>query len=227
MMTATKTPPMHDCDRPARRGRGVGKRGFFFLLVLLVASGCGIGGKRTYIVKQYLLEYPAPPGEVAGRIHELLKVERFSVAQAFNTPAMIYKEKAFQYHVDPYHRWRVNPGDIVSDFLTRDLSRAGLFRAVYSHSDVADTRYRLEGWIEEFAGWGGKEGAKAVLSLEVTFVDLSKKEAPERVVFQKSYCYTEPLLEKTPEGLTRAMSSVMERLSKQIISDLYNALKNR
>jgi ABC-type uncharacterized transport system auxiliary subunit len=140
---------------------------------------------------------------------------------------MIYKENAFQYDVDPYHRWRVNPGDMLSDFLARDLGRAGLFRAVYGPSDVVDTRYRLEGWIEEFAGRGGKDGPKAVLSLQATFVDLAKKETPERVIFQKSYQLMEPLIEKSPEGLTRAMSLAMERLSKQVISDVYSALKNR
>ena len=38
-----------------------------------------------------------------------------------------------------------------------------------------------------FQGEEGKDGLKAMLSLSVTFLDLSKRELPESILFQKEY----------------------------------------
>lgn len=45
------------------------------------------------------------------------------------------------------------------------------------------------------------------------------------MLFQKNYRAEEPLTEKTPDGLAQAMSRAMERLSAQIITEVYQAAK--
>ena len=198
---------------------------FFILLLVILVSGCSLGGKPVYPIKQYIFEYPSPVLEGFVQTNELIKVERFSVAQDFNTLSMVYREGAFQRGTDPYNRWRVNPGDMVTDSLMRDLRKAGLFRAVFSYNDSEDTRYLLEGRVDEFLELGEKDGRKAALGLYVTLLDLTKKVTIERVVFQRDYRYIEPLATHTPEGLAQGMSKAMENVSKQLIKDLYNAIK--
>jgi ketosteroid isomerase-like protein len=53
--------------------------------------------------------------------------------------------------------------------------------------------------VDEFLESKDEDGLKAVLSLNTTFFDLSKKEPTEKVVFQREYRYTEPLEKETYE----------------------------
>jgi uncharacterized lipoprotein YmbA len=195
-----------------------------FILLILLSSGCSLGGKRTYSVKQYLLEYPPPVMGKWVQANELARVDRFFVDQAFNSRSMIYREGPFHYQTDPYNQWRVNPGDMVSDYLARDLRKANLFCGVYSHSDMEPTRFILDGRVEEFMGFSDQDGAKVALALSVTFLDLARREVPERVVFQRGYRYTELLAERTPAGFAQAMSKAMEKFSRQLIIDLSKAV---
>jgi uncharacterized lipoprotein YmbA len=195
------------------------------LFLVTILAGCGLGGKPSYLIKQYVIEYPSPRAEGLAQGNELLKVERFSVAREYDTQAMIYRDGPFQRGVDPYNRWRVNPGDMVTDHLLRDLRKAGLFKAVFSYNDNEVTRYLLEGQVIEFLESREKEGLKAVLGLNVTLQDLTKREIPERIVFQRNYRSVEPLETVTYEGLAQAMSNAMEKISGQLMTDLSKAIR--
>ena len=214
-------------SRFIRHWIAIGAKWSFILLFAMLASGCGLGGKPAYLVKQYIFDYPSPTVEEGVRTNDLIKVERFSIAKDFDTHEMVYQDSPFHRGSDPYNRWRVNPNDMVTDFLLRDLRRAGLFRAVFSYNDSEDTRYLVEGWVDEFLELTGKDGRKGVLSLNVTLQDLTQKEIVGKVVFQRDYRYVESLEAATPEGLAQGMSRAMEKLSRQIIQDISRALKNR
>jgi ABC-type uncharacterized transport system auxiliary subunit len=202
------------------------KLGFILLLMILV-SGCGLGAKPAYLVNQYTLEYTPPVLKEMAQINELIKVERFSVAQTFDSLMMVYKEGPNLRNVDAYNRWRTKPGDMVTDNLARDLRNSGLFRAVFSYNNSEETRYLLEGQVDEFLEVSEKDGRKAILTLNVTFLDLKKEDITDKVIFQRDYRFIEPFAEKTPEVFARGMSKAMEKFSKQVISDVYQAIKNR
>jgi ABC-type uncharacterized transport system auxiliary subunit len=197
-----------------------------FLLTVLITS-CSLGTKPSYIVNQYTLEYPSPILKEFTSIDELIKVEQFSVAQTFNTSAMIYKEGPNLRNVDPYNRWRTKPGEMATEYLVRDLRNSGLFRAVIPYNDIEETRYLLEGQVDEFLDVSEKDGRKAVLSLNITLLDLKKRDTAEKVVFQRDYKVIEPYTQKTPAALAQGMSRAMEKISRQIILDLQNAVKNQ
>jgi ABC-type uncharacterized transport system auxiliary subunit len=197
------------------------------ILLTVFITSCNLGAKPSYIVNQYTLEYPSPILKDLTSINELVKVEPFNVAQTFNTSAMIYKEGPNLRNVDPYNRWRTKPGEMVTEYLIRDLRNSGLFRAVISYNDSQETRYLLEGQVGECLEVSEKDGRKAVLSLNVTFLDLKKRGTAEKVIFQRDYKVVEPYVEKTPAALAQGMSRAMEKISRQIILDLQNAVKNR
>ena len=197
------------------------------ILLTVLINSCSLGGKPSYIVNQYTLEYPSPILKESTSINELVKVEQFNVAQTYNTSAMIYKEGPNLRNVDPYNRWRTKPGEMATEYLIRDLRNSGLFRAVISYNDSEETRYLLEGQVDEFLEVSEKDGRKAVLSLNVTFLDLKKRGTAEKVIFQRDYKVVEPYTEKTPAALAQGMSRAMEKISRQIILDLQNAVKGR
>jgi cholesterol transport system auxiliary component len=177
-------------------------------------------------MQKYVLEYPSPPAGGQARIDEVLKVETFSVAQAYNSTAMVYRPTPFKSETYAYHRWRVNPGNLVSDYLARDLRNSGLFKAVLAGGSAGgNTRFLLEGGVEEFQEIDEPDGWKAALTLNITLLDLSQTEITKRVVFQKNYRAVEPMTEQTPRGLAEGMSRALASLSPQIITDIYQGAK--
>jgi ABC-type uncharacterized transport system auxiliary subunit len=189
----------------------------------LLLSGCG---KPPMLVHQYLLEYPAPP-LASTPLNADLKVERFAVAQAYNTTAMIYQPQAFKSQAYKYHRWRVNPGYLVTDYLVRDLRAGGRFKGVFTYESAEKTRFVLEGGVEDFQEVDNPDGWQAALALVVTLIDTSQEGVPQKVVFQKSYRVTEPMVVQTPQGLAESMSRAMAQASARISSDVYDAAKKR
>jgi cholesterol transport system auxiliary component len=191
------------------------------LIMSLLWCGCG---KPPMLVHQYLLEYPAPVVR-ATPLGESLKVEKFAVAQAFNTTAMVYRTGPYKAETYNYSRWRVNPGYQVTDFLIRDLRESHLFQAVLPADSATKARFALEGGVERIEEVDQGEVWQAALVLNITLLDTEQKDITKRVVFQKNYRAEEPLTEKTPDGLAQAMSRAMERLSAQIVTEVYQAAK--
>jgi ABC-type uncharacterized transport system auxiliary subunit len=201
--------------------------GWRIILCALGLAGCVGGSASPPLVRQYILEYPPPAAGRAAAEEELLKVERFTAARIHAGPAMLRREGPFRR--DAYHerRWRVAPGDMVTDFLRRDLRQAGLFRAVLAARDPEEARYVLEGAVEEFSEVIEGRQRTAVLEATVTLLDSSAREAPERVVLQKSYRCTSPFGSESEAEYAAAMSRAMSQFSRQAIADIDQALKNR
>ena len=88
-------------------------------------------------------------------------------------------------------------------------------------------RFLLEGSITEFLAVEQKDGRKAMLTIYVMLLDLNQRDSAKQVVFQKSYTHAAACKENSAEGLATGLSESMERLSGQIISDVYQAVKSR
>jgi ABC-type uncharacterized transport system auxiliary subunit len=193
-----------------------------FLISLL--SGCG---KAPNAVENYILEYSSPVMGARPQLDQNLTVEQFAVAQAYNSRDMVYRPSPYQSDVYRYNRWRVNPGYLVTDYLIRDLRNSRLFRGVFLGPNSGNSRYQLEGAVEEFQELDEPDGWKASLAINVTLLDTAQELLPQRVVFQRNYRAVEPLVQKTPHGLAQGMSQAMENVSAQIINDVYQACHHR
>ncbi len=201
---------------------------FFSILCLALIAGCFGRTKPPYVIDQYTLDYvsetaaggPAP-------FDELIRVERFSVAPAYNTTAMVIKTRPYRYDTYNYSRWRVNPADMVSGFVLRDLTGAGLFKGTYSSYDSDLSRYILDGHVEEFCESTESSPDRALLSLRLTLLDTAQKNPVEQVVFQKQYTHSVPIEDSSPDGLAAGLSEAMKKLSGQIINDIRLALQDR
>jgi ABC-type uncharacterized transport system auxiliary subunit len=201
----------------------------FIVLCLLVvsAAGCFSRQKPAYMIDQYTLDYPAPVLAGLKALNEPIKVERFSVSQSYNSQAMVYRTQPFKLAVYNYSRWRVNPGDMTTDYLLRDLRKVDVFKAVYSYRGTERSRFVVEGGVEEFLESADRGGFAAILSLTVSLLDMQGKEVYERLLFQRDYEFRESIRERSPEEFARGMSVNMSRFSEQLAKDIYQAVTAR
>lgn len=198
---------------------------FLSFLCFTLITGCLGRTKPPFVMDQYTLDYPAPAANVSLPVQETIRVERFAVAPAFNSTAMVVKKGQYRFDTYNYSRWRVNPADMVTGFALRDITRAGIFKATYSYYDSDLSRYILEGYIGEFCESAEGSTGKALLSVRFTLIDTSQKNPVEQVVFQKQYTHSAAMTDRSPEGLAAALSEAMKDLSGKLVSDIKLSLQ--
>ncbi|MGE5844273.1 MAG: ABC-type transport auxiliary lipoprotein family protein [Syntrophaceae bacterium] len=195
------------------------------LAVVLLLGGCAAGAKTSAAVRQYALEYPSPAFGNLERVRDSIRVEPLSIARAFSSASMVYRSRPFVYGDDAYNRWKIRPSAMISDLLLRDMKSAGLFGGVFSGSDPESGDYTLGGVIEELYEQEEKDGSKAVLALNVTLLNRSRRNTGGLLGFQKSYRSVQAMETCDAESMARAVSKAMEALSREIILDTYQAMK--
>ncbi len=199
------------------------KRLLYLLSALIVITACG-GGRSTYVVRQYLPDYAPPADTGQHRSEEAIRVEPFNTAQAYNSTSMFYRPAPFELSAYSRERWRVPPGEMVTDYLLRDLRHSGGFRAVLGYDDAGDGRYGLNGTVVEFLEVDGSDGPKALLSVDATLLDNTQREIAKRVVFQKTYTSAEPMKDKSAMSMAEAMSRALRKFSGELAADIYRAV---
>lgn len=200
-------------------------RKVFLFLSIIALAGCFGGSRSAAVVQYYHLEYVAPAFAGFTPCPQDIRVERLTSNRAFDSRAMVYRSEPFVFADYPSGRWWIPPADMLTDSLIRDFRGAGLFRSVFTFRDTEEARFILEGNVEEFMEISVKGESLASLTIRVACVDGAKKDAAGRIVLQKTYTMREPLRDRTPDALARAMSVAMENISKQMIKDVYQVLQ--
>ena len=200
------------------------KRTGFLLLAILFVTGCG--GRSTYVVQQYLVDYSPPALAGLAKANEVLRVESFSTAQAFASTAMLYRKSPLELSSYRRDRWRVMPSDMVTDFLLRDLRNSGAFTAVLAYEDPGGGRYVVTGTVVEFLEVDGSDGPRARLSIDTTLLDSTERAILKRFVFQKTYSVEEPMKDKSARSLAESMSAAMKKFSGELMADIHQGISN-
>jgi ABC-type uncharacterized transport system auxiliary subunit len=207
---------------------GKGFQSFCLIIIILsmVITGCLSGsGKPQYEVENYLLSYPAPSFDKLEKLNASVKLNRFSIAAAYNSTNMIFRNDPYSIDSFNYSRWSVNPADMVADSFLRDLRASGLFGAVYSRYETDEGQFVISGSIEEFYLRSDKSNKTAVIRIIISLQDTREKETGKTMMFQKKYVREEPLQESSPRGYSQAASEALRIISEQITKDIYTNIK--
>ncbi len=201
-----------------------------FVVFVMALAGCAIGAsgsKPQHYAERYLLSYPSPAWEKADPLAVSVKLDRFSLAAAYNSSNMMFRDDAYRLDSFNYNRWAVNPADMITDALLSDLRASGLFGAVFSRYETDDGRFRITGGVEEFYLKMDKNNKTAVIRLTVSLQDSGQEDFGRKMMYQKKYAQEVPLTEATPRGYALAASLAMQTLSRDMISDVYAAVSER
>jgi len=194
------------------------------LLACLNLWACAGSRQPAPDTRYYTLEYEAPA--VAGQpAPAIVTVSRFGVAPEFNTGKMVYRDLSFGRQEYAYHQWRNTPQILVTDYLRRDLLKSGLFRAVSGPTSSLTATHQVEGIVEEWMELDGEDQWLASAELTITLLDLRALNAPDQVVFQRTYRESQPCAQKNPGSVAEAMSRVMRAMSGRIITDIHTVVR--
>ena len=200
----------------------------FILIVLMLCPlmSCINVKQPNPGIKYYTLEYDSPKFSEKPPLPFVIKLDNFKVAPVYNTTGIIYREQAFERKIYSYHRWMVNPGEMVSYFIGRDLRESGLFKGILLRGERGqDVSYRLTGMLEEFYELDDNKAWQGVITLSISLAPQGGLNSPETAIFQKTYSAKELCSMKNPASLAEALSIAMEKVSREIMEDIYDYLK--
>jgi len=195
------------------------------MILSCLAVGCASGSKPQNDVERYLISYPSLVWNEPEKLPASVKLNRFSIAAAYNSTRMIFRSDAYSIDSFNYSRWAVNPADMIGDCLLADLRGSGLFQTVLSRHDNDEGRFVISGGIEEFYLRTEKNPKTAYIRVTITLQDSAAKETGKRILYQKKYFREEPLPDQSPRGFSQAASAAMQTVSREIVNDIYAAAK--
>ena len=198
-----------------------------FLSLPILFGSCVSLKQPVNKIEYYTLEYPPPQLETLNPLPYVIRMDRFTAAPPYNTTQIIYRDQSFKRNAYVYYRWQTNPGAIVTTLLHRDIKNSGLFKAVIDSGSRFSPSYMIEGTVDEFFEWDAQNAWKAILTVSIILTEKDKIDIKNRVLFQKTYRKAEICKQKRPKALAEAMSQALSEISKEMIMDVYNSLKDR
>lgn len=208
-----------------KRKIGAGISLILFACFTFTLTACGILDslkQPAHPVNYYTLEYAVPEISVPTPLPVILRVEKFQISPAYNTNNIIYREAPFGLDPYTYHKWRVNPADLVTYFLTRDLNEASLFRSVVTLKSRLMATHILEGIVDDFYEQEEEDTWKAVLTIRITLIKNNEPDISKQILFHKKYSQRTTLCQNNPQALAEAMSQNMASISNRIARDIYS-----
>jgi ABC-type uncharacterized transport system auxiliary subunit len=183
------------------------------LAIMLVLAACA---NKVPDTRYYQL---AAPTKAVTPGNAVLVLEPFETDTAYDDERIVYRTNPYRLDYYQYHRWSSSPGVLVGNFVEQALEHSGRFRAVVREA-TTDAAVSLHGRvvaIEEVdrskTHWVGR------IVLELSLMDARTGE----VLWQDQFEEQEPMPLQHPEGLARALSTAMGRITAKaapIVGDL-------
>jgi len=143
----------------------------FVLMAVMALSGCG--GKIRY-PNYYTLNLPAPPDPpMQASARASLAVRTFRAPTYLRQGAIVYKTSPEQIGFYAYHRWAMDPRELVTNAVLEHLRAGGNFTQVKLYDGRADVEYILRGRLDklEEIDYEGAIKVEVAISAQMTRLD--------------------------------------------------------
>lgn len=183
------------------------KTAMLMTFVLLVCA-CGATPK----VQHYSVVYEREASARAPGATWSLGVDYLIADAAYDDVRIVYRKSPYRLDYYHYHRWSAPPGVMVTDLLRQGFQESGQFREVVGGFS-ADVDLLLRGRLLALEEVDVSETQwRARVKLDLQLQDMRTG----RVIWSRMVREEEELEERTPEGLAKAMSSVLTRVVVEI-----------
>ena len=143
----------------------------FAVAASIVLSGCM--GKVKY-PNYYTLNVPPPPDPPAqGGTRPSLAIRQFRSPVYLRQGAIVYKTSPEQIGFYDYHRWAVDPRELLTNAVADRLRASGKFTQVKLYDGRADVDYVLGGRLEKLEEIDYQGGVKVQVAISAQMTNLA------------------------------------------------------
>ena len=198
---------------------------FLTIVATLMMGGCINLKQASLEIHYYTIEYDPPQAVNATPLPHIVKIEQFQVSPLYDSNRIVIKNEDFIRDEFIYHKWRANPGELVSFFLARDFSETRRFQASLFYESSLPYTHLITGVVEDYYLQTG-DANEAVLAVAINLVDNTRRGQDKFILMQKKYRLSVETPTGSPSDLAKAMSTAVRQISSQILNEVYTALEN-
>src|SRR6201997_1927052 len=185
----------------------------FCFAALVILVGCG----RVRYPKYYTLNLPAPPDPPpAENVHAAVAVREFSAPVYLRQGAIVYKPSPEQIGFYAYHRWAINPRELVTHSVIERLRASGAFARVKPYDGRPDVEYVLSGRLEKLEEIDYAGGVKVEVALSAQMTNL----ATGRTVWTNAVSDEGDINKRDVAEVVSEMNRTMERAIEKLLSSI-------
>src|SRR5215813_9243242 len=134
-------------------------------------TGCGGAVKYPNYYTFHIAPPPDPPVQEGVRVS--LAVREFRSPTYLHQGAIVYKTSPEQIGFYNYHRWAVDPREVVTNAVTDRLRASGNFTQVKTYDGRSDVDYILSGRIEKLEEVDYEGGVKVEVAIAAQMTNLT------------------------------------------------------
>lgn len=193
-------------------------------IALVLAGGCGFLDRQSPSSAQFMLTPPPQAAREGGSLGSVV-VRRIAVERPFDTRGFVYRTTNGQWRVDAYNAFLADPGDMLTQALTRAFESSKRFSLVSPPTMSAPTDLAAESVLEEFyTDFTDATRPLAVVRIRTYLIDRdrTKPAAGVRVVLEASA--TEPLASGEPRAVAEALSAATATAIDSVVAQLPKAV---
>jgi cholesterol transport system auxiliary component len=199
-----------------------GTRRMLVLLVLL--GGCtGLAPKPLPDPNLHVLAAGPVVRAAPGTRDLVLEVDVPRASPGFDTPRMVYVQKAYELDYFADNRWADAPARMLGPLLTQALERSGGFRTVVQAPTVVPSEVRVHAELIRLQQNFTMRPSRAELALRVQLVDVRAR----RVLATKLFEETENAPSEDAHGGVAAANAALERVLVRVVAFCLAETANR
>ena len=188
------------------------------LSAIVVLAGCaGKVGRANY----YTLNLPAPPDPPAAEnAHTTLAIREFTAPGYLRRGAIVYKTSPELVGFYAYHRWAIDPCELVTDSIIDHLGATGTFSRVKHYDGQPDADYVVSGRLEKLEEIDYEGGVK----VEVAVSAQMTRRDTGTIVWSKAVSEVGVVNQHDVPTVVSEMSHTMERAIEKLLTPVPGTL---
>ena len=186
------------------------------MIVALSAVFIGCAGSVKYPT-YYALQLPPiadpPPQE---KVSASIAIREFRSATYLREGSIVYRSSPEQIGFYAYHRWAVDPREVVTNAIADHLRGHGKFADVKIYDGHSDSDYILSGRLDKLDEVDYEKGVKVEVALSAQLVELRTG----KTVWANSVTDTSQVDHHSVSAVVAEMSTTMDRTIQKLLSSL-------
>jgi ABC-type uncharacterized transport system auxiliary subunit len=185
------------------------------LVGLQVFAGCGPARYPT----NYVLNFPpaAPPPAPAVDVRGTLAVHALECPRYICEGRIVYRSSAEEIGSYEFHRWAMNPSDMITQYIADSIRSQGLFKSVALQEVGVEPAYVLKGAIERLEEVDQGSDVRAVCTISAQLLDTQTKS----IVWRHTASKAVAVQKRNVAGVVSTLSAA----ARMTVDDLVTSLK--
>lgn len=191
----------------------------FVFAIALLSSACSLT-QPAPLKQAYLLDPQIPArGTPIAQRGPVLRINRFVVAQPYDSKSFIYRLNDTRFEADYYNEFLAFPATMLTENTLRHLAGAGLYQAVVPMTSTLDAKLILEGAVTTLYGDFRSATPSAVLGIRF----LLARDGSGEILYDKLIEKRVPVSARNATSLVTGFDVALGQVLAELATDLASA----